>query len=347
MGSRPVHIAEDVLRRMYCDEKLSVGKIAKHFDCTIATVKKRMVGYAIPLRSTAEALAIRDNLSMTAEALRQLYVEEKLSQSAIAARYGCSQVAIKRHMAKYGITARGRAEANLLHNHSFRRDFDGPLSLKAYMLGFCKGDVHPWVRGEQSETIRLMTATTRQAQIDLFHGLFSPYGHLYLSQPDTRQATHMAAHLNFSFRFLLDREDSVPEWVLADEEAFFGFLAGYTDAEGHIGHYGEYATYFKIDTYDKNIIHTCATTLQAYGISTSTPCITAHQNSVHKNGHRYHQDMWRLHVSAKAALQTLFGRLQPYLRHATRIQQMQAALEHIAYRNSRPRKNSRKENAAS
>jgi len=209
--------------------------------------------------------------------LTRLYFEEKLTQKEIAQRMGCSQQAVQRRMIKLGLKPRENAESKLLFNDSFRRDFDGDLSLKAYMLGFCKGDMHPWIRDPKSQTIRVMTATTKQAQIDLFQGLFSPYGHVYISQPDTRGATHMAAFLNFTFKFLLSKEDSIPSWALEDEEAFFGYLAGYTDAEGHIAVAKTGQAMFKIDTYDQNIILTCAAMLNHLGIKTSTPFISVKQ----------------------------------------------------------------------
>jgi biotin operon repressor len=226
MGSKRVHIPEEVLRRLYCDEKLSQEKIAERLGCSVTAVSSKMKLYGLALRSKSEEIAIRDGIFISGDELRRLYFEEKLTQEQIGERLGCSQRAIQRHMKKHGIISRNNAEANFLRFNSFRQDFDGDLPLKAYMLGFCKGDVHPWVRDTKSQTIRLMTATTKPEQIELFQNLFSPYGHMYISKPDSRGATHMAAHLNFSFSFLLDREDSIPGWVLTDEEAFFGFLAG-------------------------------------------------------------------------------------------------------------------------
>lgn len=269
--------------------------------------------------------------------LKRLYFEEKLSQSQIAERMGCSKQAVQRRMKKLNLETRDTSTANMLRYDSFRRDFDGDLPLKAYMLAFCKGDTHPWIRDPGSQTIRIMTATTKQAQIDLFQNLFSPYGHVYVSQPDTRGAIHMAAHVNLTFDFLLFKEDKIPDWVLEDEEAFFGYLAGYVDAEGHISVSGGYAM-FKVDTYDMNIIKTASTMLNKLGIKTSTPLTTAQQGTKTSQGHFYRKDMWRLHIGGKSALLLLFNRLRPYLRHATRIEQMNAAIANIDYRNTKPRK---------
>jgi hypothetical protein len=270
--------------------------------------------------------------------LKRLYFEEKLTQKVIAERMGCSQQAIQRRMKKLNLDARDQAEASLLKNDSFRRDFDGDLSLKAYMLAFCKGDTHPWIRDPRSKTIRVMTATTKQAQINLFQNLFSPYGHVYISQPDTRGASHMAAHVNLTFDFLLSKEDKIPDWVLENEEAFFGYLAGYTDAEGHIAVAKTGQAIFKIDTYGQIIIQTCNAYLNRYGIQTSTPLISVKKGTITGQGHAYKKDMWRLHIGGKSALLLLFNRLRPYLRHATRIAQMNAAIANIEHRNTTPHK---------
>jgi hypothetical protein len=269
--------------------------------------------------------------------LKRLYFEEFLSQKEIAARLSCSQQAVQRRMIKLGLKPRENAESKLLFNDSFRRDFNGNLSLKAYMLGFCKGDMHPWIRDPKSQTIRITSSTTKQAQVDLFQNLFSPYGLIRIGQIDIRGAIALTAHVNLTFSFLLYKEDNIPDWVLEDEEAFFGYLAGYTDVEGHIAVSGGYAM-FKIDTYDQKIIQSCAAMLNRLGIKTSTPFISTKQGTITGQGHAYRKDMWRLHISGKSALLLLFNRLRPYLRHATRIEQMNAAIANIEHRNTTPHK---------
>ena len=264
--------------------------------------------------------------------LRSLYLDERKSQEEIAAILGCSQGAVWRRMRKYGIAARDTSESGIVRNGSHRQDFDGDLCTKAYMLGFCKGDVHPWIRDKNSQTIRLMTATTKSEQILLFEQLFSPYGHIYIGTPDRRGATHMAAYVNMTMAFLLDREDSIPDWVLEDTEPFFAFFAGYVDAEGHIGVHNGYAV-FKLDTYDRNIIITSHEILNRHGITGSVPFVCTRQGTQTKQGHLYRQDMWRLQVARKASLLLMFQRIKPYLKHRKRIQDMESAIQNIEYRN--------------
>jgi hypothetical protein len=41
----------------------------------------------------------------------------------------------------------------------------------------------------------------------------------------------MEARLNLSFEFLLPKQDNIPDWIVASDEPFFAFAAGYIDAE--------------------------------------------------------------------------------------------------------------------
>lgn len=270
------------------------------------------------------------------DVLRRLYCEEQLSQEKIAKQLGCSQTAVWRRMRKYGIVARSKSEAAIVASpySSLRRDFDGDLCTKAYLLGFCKGDVHAWVRDESSQTIRLMSSTTKLEQIELFRRLFAPYGHVYISEPDQRGAVHMNAFVNMSLAFLLDREDTIPDWVLDAQEVFFAFFAGYADAEAHIGVHNGYAV-FKLDSCDKNIVFQSYEMLCKVGISVPAPRICAPAGYANKHGHRYQNDMWRLKTGAKRSLLQLFERISPYLKHAGRIRDMEAAIKNIEGRNAR------------
>ncbi|MEO8611515.1 MAG: AsnC family protein [Chloroflexota bacterium] len=275
---------------------------------------------------------MRQKLADISEAtLRSLYLEERKSQEEIAAILGCSDTSIWRRMRKYGIPLRSKAEAGI---KTFRQDFDGDAYLKAYILGFCKGDVYPWKRDKNSQTIRLMTNTTKIEQADLFKSLFAPYGYIYENTPEQSNIIHLVAYVNMSMDFLLAEKDHVPEWIIEDQEIFFAFFAGYTDAEAHIGVHSGYAI-FKLDSCDKQIILQSHEMLKDAGILGPVPFICATRGYTNKNGHAYHNEMWRLQVGAKSAMLMLFDRIRPYLKHAKRIQDMEAAIENIEIRNRR------------
>jgi hypothetical protein len=122
--------------------------------------------------------------------------------------------------------------------------------------------------------------------------------------------------------------------VLADQEIFFAFFAGYVDAEAHIGVHSGYAV-FKLDSCDKSILFQSYEMLCKAGISVPAPSICAPRGYTNKHGHRYHNDMWRLKVGAKSSLLLLFERISPYLKHAKRIRDMKAAIENIKNRNAK------------
>lgn len=58
------------------------------------------------------------------EVLKRLYIEEKLSQSEIAHRLGCSLAAIQRRMKKHGISSRSKSDANFLRYQSQRYHYE-------------------------------------------------------------------------------------------------------------------------------------------------------------------------------------------------------------------------------
>lgn len=270
------------------------------------------------------------------DVLRQLYLEEKLTQYQIAERFECSQTAIWRRLKKYGIPMRSKTESELMFSRyaSLRHEFNGNNCLKAYMLGFCKGDMHVWIRDANSQTIRIMSTTTKPEQVNLIQELFSPFGHVYTGKPDSRKAIHLAAFVDLSFSFLLDEKDHIPEWVTCDVETFFAFFAGYVDAEGHIGVYNK-SSIFKIDSYEKNILFASYNLLLQAGIALTPPSLIATKGSFNGNSSlRYRNDMWRLNIGAKTSLLKLFRRIRPYLKHTKRIADMEAAIQNIEWRNA-------------
>lgn len=274
------------------------------------------------------------------DVLRRLYCEDWMSQEEIAKQLGCSQAAVWRRLRKCGIVARPKSVAGIASSpyQSLRNDFAGDIYTQAYLLGFCKGDVHAWVRDKNSQTVRLMSTTTKPEQVELFQQLFAPYGRVYISKPDQRGAVHMAAFVNMSMAFLLDRTDAIPDWVLADPETFFAFFAGYADAEAHIGVHGGYAV-FKLDSCDKNILLQSYQMLRKAGISGPAPFICIPRGYANKHGYRYRNDMWRLQVSAKSSLLLLFERIGSHLKHTKRIRDMKMAIENIRRRNAKKQHN--------
>jgi hypothetical protein len=73
-----------------------------------------------------------------AEEVRRLYVDEKWTLAAVAARFACSATTITRALQAAGIPRREGGTGP----RYIRRDFSGDLKEMAYLIGFRIGDLH-------------------------------------------------------------------------------------------------------------------------------------------------------------------------------------------------------------
>jgi intein-encoded DNA endonuclease-like protein len=155
-----------------------------------------------------------------------------------------------------------------------------------------------------------------------------------ISGPDSRGNFSVSCLVNESFNFLLEKKDDIEDWILADDERFFAFFAGYSDAEANIGVYGGKAR-FRIDSYDKNIILKSHTKLTSLGIKFPKPYIDQKKGSIasRKIGNTYRKDRWVLETKRKASLLQLFERFDPYLKHPAKRKPVKEAIENIKWRN--------------
>jgi len=277
---------------------------------------------------------MRKRIDISEAELRRLHDKEKLSQEKIAQALGRSSSTVLRRMHEYGIEPRTKAEAALLaHGHAhLRHDFDGDPKEKAYLIGFCKGDARVSLLHKDGQTISVEGHSSQPKQTELFVKLFSPYGYVYIGEPSKGGSVKVIAYLNLTFSFLLDLEDNIPFGILADNNTFFAFLAGYIDAEGHIGVYNGRAM-FGLRSYDKNILMQLHSALLTVGIECPRPRIAVPKGYTDKLGRSLRQDYWCLELGAKASLLLLFKRIAPYLKHAKRVRDMQAAIKNIKERN--------------
>ncbi|MBV9546987.1 MAG: hypothetical protein JOY61_21675 [Chloroflexi bacterium] len=142
-----------------------------------------------------------------------------------------------------------------------------------------------------------------------------------------RQTIAMQVGLNLTFDFLLPKEDRIPDWVLERDDTFFAFFAGYLDAEGYIRAYlpKRYRTWqpqLEIRSYDAVLLEQLSAGLNDRGI----PCIHAHvcvaAGYTNSRGVKSNCALWRIGLSARASLRSLFENIDPYVRHALRRRQM-------------------------
>lgn len=284
---------------MYCKKGLSVSKIAKYFNCGQTTIVSKIHAFGITSR--------RRVILLSAEVLEELYYNQKLEQAQIGKLLWCDQATISIRMREAGIKARDKSETSTKYP---KYDFSGKLIEKAYMIGFRLGDLH--VR-KHRYLISVEGTTTRPEQIALIKGLFEKYGHVRINT-NNKGKTSMACLLNSSFDFLLQKNDTIPNWILETDYYFLAFLAGYTDAEGCIGTYrnkgSRYYTTYILRTYDKNILLQIWQKLSSLNISCPKPYICTPKGKYDNN-----KDFWKLGVHKKSSLRRLFGLITPYVKH--------------------------------
>ncbi|MBU1752227.1 MAG: hypothetical protein KKA73_31490, partial [Chloroflexi bacterium] len=176
--------------------------------------------------------------------------------------------------------------------------------------------------------------STIPEQMRLFEALFGPYGH-FKQWKTKKGSVHATVGLDLgSFAWLLDLGDCIPSLALTNDENFFAFLGGYSDAEGRMGLDSEVAM-FKLASCDKVILHQIHERLMELDIKFPGPAMILSAGYVDKRGIRCNRDFWRLCSQRKETLLALFERLGPYLRHRHKIEGMKAAIRNIEERNTR------------
>jgi DNA-binding Lrp family transcriptional regulator len=327
-------IDEGILWEMYYKRRLSKNQIAKALGYSASTISRRMKDLNMESRSLSEALRIarRDlRIEIPEEVLRELYVKRALSAEEIGEILGCSPNTVYRRLQEHGIKVRSTAEAAVRYPKS---DFSGDLLEKAYLIGFRLGDLYVCKPNKQGTTILITCSSTRKEQIQLIKSLFEKYGRVNISELDSRGNFSVSCLINESFDFLLEKKDDIEDWILADDERFFAFFAGYSDAEANIGVYSGKAR-FRIDSYDKNIILKSHAKLASLGIKFPRPYIDRKKGSIasRKRGSTYRKDRWLMETKRKSSLLQLFEQLDPYLKHPAKRKRVKEAIENIKWRN--------------
>lgn len=309
---------------------VSAAKIGRRIGKDPHAVRRTLVGMGVILRSRVEARRLWGKvIPISSATLNDLYCNQKMSMYDIAERYGCSYNAIQQKMIKYKITRRSMVDAHALVPPKYPRQScpNDPI-LKAYILGFRLGDLHVKRATPTSHTIVIQTNSTKEDQIDLFKRLFSPFGHVQVSPPDKRNARNMRCCLDWSFSFLLPKEDIIPKWVQQTKNRFASFLAGYVDAEGSFSVIRRHRV-FQMKSYDKNILRQSAQLLKRYHIAEVNPYIVRKAGTRDGNGVIAHQDVWLFILYHRDILRKFIHFVLPHLGHANRIKQVNIVLKSL------------------
>lgn len=329
--SKEIVILKDILRKQYLHKKLSSPQIAGIHNCTPCCIRYKLRKFKIPIRSVSEAMMLDRGINISEEKLKELYFDIRLSTIKIAKLYHCGDETIRHRLHKFGIPIRSKFEANRIYSVY---DFDGTSKEKSYLIGFRIGDLWVGLIRENSQTICVRCSSTKWEQINLIRDLFSSYGHVRINERDKRRAIKIRCHLNMSFDFLLNKKDEIPKWIYKDNQYFMAFLAGYSDAEGHMGVRKDNTAVFLISSYDKNILHQIYKKLNTLNIKCLTPKITRKKGYKDDFGIR-NGDKWEIGVFRKSSLLRLLDSMGAYLRHPKNIKAMKSVIENINERNKK------------
>lgn len=278
-----------------------------------------------PKQDCIQTMAARKGIKTTKEQLSQWYCDERKTTTEIADLLKVNQVTVIYWMNHFGIPRRSHSEAL---TKTLRADFSGDLKEKAYLLGFRLGDLHVYQVKEGGETIRIVCASGRMAQIQLIRSLFEEYGHIKIT-PKIDGNTMISCYVNMSFDFLLPKQDAIEKWILADDKHGLAFLAGYIDAEGSFGIDSNGSGNLKIESYDVTILH------QLHEILTRLDVLCPPSNLIKNKetaSQKLNHDLWRLGVYRKTSLDRLCFLLEPYLRHEQRRQDMAVVWQNVRER---------------
>ena len=360
-----IKISKTILGDLYERKNLSTYKIAKQFQCDPSVIQKRLKEYSINLRNPKKKMEIsrkrlfdlyinknfstqkiakilgtssswvyytlkdygikirsKNLLKINREELKKLYWDEGLSCSEIAKKLGYNKITIFNKLKKLGIKTRSLSLANTIYS---KKKFLGDNQLKAYMIGFRLGDLN--VRGvNNNSVIFIKSSTTKQEQSDLIRRIYGKYGHCKINFNGLFY--HIYCNLDSSFSFLLPKEDKIENWILDNDEYFFAFLGGYTDAEGNFGVYQNMAR-FRLGTYDKHILTQIKDRLNKLEIKTRFNLEM--KALVGKNN----QNFYRISINEKKSLLNFIKKIKPFINHKKRFNDMVICEKNILERNKK------------
>jgi len=311
------HIPKERLKELYITNKLSIKQISLILGLGVSTIHSKLHRYNIKVRPIG-----KKRIDITPSKLHFLK-EKGFSINRIVQHFNCSQYTIRERMDKYGIKYRikGKPITNYL-----KKNFSGSLQEAAYLIGFRMGDLNV---EKQGKLFHVKMSTTKIEQIKLFKKIFGKYTYIRISKKDKRGAIKVDCYLNGSFDFLLIKKDYVPS-LIYNNSSLAAFSAGYVDAEGSFGLNQEKAR-FKIDSYDKNILHRIHRWLIIKRINSKLRLINK-KGQARPNGTSFNNDLWRLNVNEAQSVFQFINIIKPFLNHEKRIKDLNMCLVNIKTR---------------
>lgn len=348
MSNQRETITESQLRDLYLNQGLTVAEISAQLNISPSTIRRRLTDLNIPARSRGpKGSRLLPHNEINEELLRDLYLEQKLSIPQIAEQCGWGRETIRLKMLEYGIPIRSFSQSTLIQHNTWDEyhDFSGELHEKAYLIGFCLGDLHVKREHTGSEVLRIYGSSTRIEQINLIASLFQPYGHVKISRKAKLAINGMfedmiVCSVNLSFEFLLDyHKNHVPSWIFEKANIFLSFFGGLTDAEGSFHLTKDRNTIekarFSIKHTDLQLLELCHRSLVSLGIrpaSISKSYDAGRQTS--KRGVFATKALWGFAIENKESVLRFVDLISPYIKHEKRHADMLRVRENVEWRNS-------------
>ena len=317
-------ISKNQLEDLYIKKEYPARKIAEIIGCSKGAVLNYLHKLNIPVRTKWNKKEI------SKEKIKELYLDKRLSSRKIAKLCGCAYTTIDRKIKEYGFKTRSRAESHRIYP---RKNFNGNIIEKAYLIGFSIGDLRVRKNWENSETLQVDSGSTKLSQIRLIKKLFSPYAHVWISKPNKKGKIQVQAHVNLSFSFLLTKK--VPKWIFKNKETFFSFFSGFTDAEGCISVNGRNQAYYSLGNYDKELLSQIRYNLIKYRIPCRNLSIAYKKGKKTFEKYYCNNDYFGLSINKKDTLLKLINFIKPYIKHEDKINSLKLVENNITERNKK------------
>ncbi len=313
------------LQRLYLEQKLSAAKIAKIYDLRYASQKTAESTILHHLKRNG--IRRRDpaaHIRKITDDMVDVWVTKYKNGESLKQIAGevVSPVSVFNHLRKRGIPLRDKVEAQIKSVRKFEKvPFEGDAYQKGYLLGLARGDLNVKRHGR---AIRVRTASTHPAMIDLLTSLMVPHGPVRVRPRLSTMAGYewsFESELDASFGFLLEGRLTVPAGV-ESVEFVLGYLAGLFDAEGRLWLRADRAFEPRMSFTNKNL-----ELLVWVQSSLSMLGFHAHLGKPDSNGVRQLQ-LWRVeeilsllkmlrlrHPEKKAKVKLIFEPIDSELRH--------------------------------
>lgn len=255
-----------------------------------------------------------EHKEISKERLEDLYWKQEFPLSKIAETVGISKSGIAYHMEKLKVPRRTHIGNNP------KKAFSGNVREKAYLLGLRTGDVN--VR-KHCRLAVACTTSPKKAQMKMFREAFEKYSRVNEYEAKggfTERTRKINCYLDPSFEFLIEKPETIPDWILSDKKLFYSFLAGYCDCEAswiitdHKKYEGRWKDLvFSLGTCDKQILEQINAKLKELGFS-------SHLYLVRKKGiygtRVCNLDLYRVMMMKHTDVVNLAETLLPLSKHA-------------------------------